>query len=302
MMLSRRIKCLAIAASLLLAECSIATVFAHVPFMRGTLSDFLVVPLVYFLLQAIRPFPPLPLAAAVFLFACAVETTQYFRLAAHLHLAPGSILYVLLGSTFSLTDMVVYLLGAVAACGLDGGVFETEDTARKELGAPPQPGECGMPAEIVVTDPLSITLKAHRLLFFQRVGVRASIVLPVVWLFVIWLFGVPDTGPMANAMLAVAIIATILPPLTFFAGRRFLKRAFKSIPAGSYAYRVDEQGVGWRSSIGSSQVNWQGFTRVYPFERLWILIIAERQFIALPAEQLDEATRALIQARISKRK
>ena len=100
-------------------EVLIATQLAHVPFVRGSLGDVLVVGLLYCLVLSLRDVDRPRLAAAVFLFACAVELTQYFELARLLGLRPGSVGWIVLGSTFQWTDILCYFVGCVAALVLD---------------------------------------------------------------------------------------------------------------------------------------------------------------------------------------
>ena len=118
-----------------------------------------------------------------------------------------------------------------------------------------------MLANLVVADPLTTTLQAHRLLFLKKIGLRICIVLPAMWLIALVLFALAKKDPLAYITLTLAFFVTILPPIAFFSTRRLLKKAFHSIPGGAYTYEIDELGVSWHSPIGGSQVNWQGFTR-----------------------------------------
>ena len=122
--------------------------------------------------------------------------------------------------------------------------------------------------------------------------------LPIIWLLVICVLVASIREPYGYVLVALASFATVLPPIAYFSAQRLLKKAFRSIPGGAYVYQIDEQGVSWHSPIGGSQVNWHGFTRVHKFKSFWVLIIAERQFVALPTDQLDESTRALILAKV----
>ncbi len=110
---------LGLALAIFAAEVLVATRLAHIPFIRGSVSDLLVVPLLYFAIRTFRRVPPAPLAAGLFVFACAVEVGQYFHLADVLGLPPGSLWHILLGNSFSLMDMLMYGLGSIAAFGLD---------------------------------------------------------------------------------------------------------------------------------------------------------------------------------------
>jgi hypothetical protein len=100
-------------------EVLIATRLAHVPFVRGSLGDVLVVMLLYCLVLSIRDVDRLHLAGAVFSFACLVELAQYFELARLLGLRPGSVASIVLGSTFQWTDILCYGVGSIVAVVLD---------------------------------------------------------------------------------------------------------------------------------------------------------------------------------------
>jgi hypothetical protein len=99
-------------------EILVATVFAGIPFIRGSMSDFLVVIFIHVAILTVYHINPTPLAIGVFLFAALIEVGQYFHFADALGLARGSLLSILLGNTFSLHDMLMYALGAVAAWSL----------------------------------------------------------------------------------------------------------------------------------------------------------------------------------------
>jgi Protein of unknown function (DUF2809) len=129
--MSIRNKYLGLALALFLLEVLIATRLARIPFIRGSLSDILVVALVYFLVQALRTVKPLPLAIGVFLLACAVEVTQYFHLARALHLPKGSLFVILAGSTFSFMDILMYLIGSVASLAADTWLFRPARSSKR---------------------------------------------------------------------------------------------------------------------------------------------------------------------------
>lgn len=125
-----RKKYLGLALAIFVLEVLVATRLAHVRFIRGSVSDFLVVPLICFTIQAFRRVEPATLSVGVFLFACAVEVAQYFHLAEALHLPVGGILFILLGNSFSVMDLLMYFLGGVAA-------FVVDDRLLKERSAAP---------------------------------------------------------------------------------------------------------------------------------------------------------------------
>jgi Protein of unknown function (DUF2809) len=111
-------------------EVLIATKLAHFKFIRENLGDFLVVPLIYFAIQAGRKMKPLPVSVGVFIFSCAVEVSQYFHLADALGFSQGGIFYILLGNYFSLMDLLMYFLGSVAAFLIDTWLFENRGSLR----------------------------------------------------------------------------------------------------------------------------------------------------------------------------
>ncbi|MBN1612784.1 MAG: DUF2809 domain-containing protein [Polyangiaceae bacterium] len=101
------------------SEVLIATRLADVPFVRGSLGDVLVVMLLYCLVLSLREVNRLRLAAAVFLFAVAVELAQCFDVARRLSFSPGSVGSIVLGSTFQWTDLLCYFVGCAGALALD---------------------------------------------------------------------------------------------------------------------------------------------------------------------------------------
>jgi hypothetical protein len=105
-------------------EVLIATKLAHFKFIRENIGDFLVVPLIYFAIQAIRQIKPWRLSMGVLIFSYAVEASQYFHLADVLQLPKGSILYILLGNYFSLMDLLMYFLGSITALLIDIWFFK----------------------------------------------------------------------------------------------------------------------------------------------------------------------------------
>lgn len=115
----RRLTYLLLALLLFGVEVLIATRLRHVPFVRSSLGDVLVVMLIYFAALAVRDVRRVPLAVGVFLFACAVETSQYLQLAPALGLRPGGVLWIVLGATFQWGDILCYLAGTVLALAAD---------------------------------------------------------------------------------------------------------------------------------------------------------------------------------------
>ena len=128
-----RTKHLSIALVVFIAEILVATIFSEVLFVRSFLSDFLVVILLYHLVKAFRAFAPLPLAIAVFLFSCVVEVSQYFHLADALGFPRGSLPSILLGTSFSWIDILMYFLGCLTSFGVDFFYFRKVELAQKTI-------------------------------------------------------------------------------------------------------------------------------------------------------------------------
>lgn len=106
-----------IAASLLfLIEVLIATQFKHYHFIRAYFGDFLVVILVYCTLAAFWQFEAKHLALGVFIFACIIELGQLFKLADILELTGTA--RIILGTSFSWEDILMYALGCLSIYGL----------------------------------------------------------------------------------------------------------------------------------------------------------------------------------------
>jgi len=106
---------LLITLGLFIIEVLIATTFSHNRFIRSYLGDYLVVILLYYLVKSFYDVSPLVLSILIFVFACGIEIAQYFRLADSLGLRPGSVLSILLGTSFSWIDILMYFAGSLTA-------------------------------------------------------------------------------------------------------------------------------------------------------------------------------------------
>ena len=110
-----RAKHLLITLVLFIIEVLIATTFSRSRFIRSYLGDYLVVILLYYLVKSFYDVSPLVLSILIFVFACGIEIAQYFRLADVLGLRPGSVLSILLGTSFSWMDILMYFTGCLTA-------------------------------------------------------------------------------------------------------------------------------------------------------------------------------------------
>jgi hypothetical protein len=85
--------------------------YAHDAIVRPYGGDFLVVILLYCFVKSFIDLPVLPVAGGVLLFAYAVEVSQYFQLVSLLGLENSRVAKILLGTTFSVIDLLLYTLG-----------------------------------------------------------------------------------------------------------------------------------------------------------------------------------------------
>ena len=104
----------ALGACLLLAVELVIGLYMHDRFIRPFVGDLLVVWLIFFLCRSllITSWPRLLLA--VWLFCCAVEFGQYWRLVEVLHLEQVPLARIVIGATFDGNDLLAYTLGALS--------------------------------------------------------------------------------------------------------------------------------------------------------------------------------------------
>lgn len=95
-------------------EVLIATLFSNIFFVRAYLGDVLVVMLLFTLVKSFIIIKNNQnLILGIFLFSCLVEWAQYFHIAEKLGLQPGSIMYIIVGNSFSWIDIVCYAAGCL---------------------------------------------------------------------------------------------------------------------------------------------------------------------------------------------
>ncbi|WP_259068009.1 DUF2809 domain-containing protein [Mucilaginibacter sp. X4EP1] len=85
--------------------------YMHDDFIRPYGGDFLVVILLYCVVKSFANWPVLPTAAGVLVFAYLIEISQYFHLIVLLGLQHSKAARLLLGTSFSFTDLLCYTLG-----------------------------------------------------------------------------------------------------------------------------------------------------------------------------------------------
>lgn len=103
---------------LLLIELSIALFVKH-SFIRGWLGDFLAVLLLYVFLRSFWNHSPRFTGMLVLFTAYWIECLQYFKLLNYLGLHEHPIISTILGTTFSIEDLIAYTLGVLFAFIVD---------------------------------------------------------------------------------------------------------------------------------------------------------------------------------------
>ncbi len=83
-------------------------------FIRHTFGDFLVVILVYCFLKSILNYKSYQIALVVFVISFVIEFLQLTSFLELLHLEQNKLAKIVLGSTFSISDLVAYTLGIIS--------------------------------------------------------------------------------------------------------------------------------------------------------------------------------------------
>ncbi|MDO3643345.1 DUF2809 domain-containing protein [Mucilaginibacter sp. L3T2-6] len=85
----------------------------HDTIVRPYGGDFLVVILIYCIIKSFVNMPPVTTALAVLMLSYIVEISQYFHLIKLLGLQHSNLAKILLGTSFSFTDILAYTLGII---------------------------------------------------------------------------------------------------------------------------------------------------------------------------------------------
>lgn len=97
---------------ILLLEVLIATAFKDIFFIRAYLGDVIVVMLIYTFIRSFFSIQSdVKLIFGILIFSFLVEFAQYFNIAEKLGFRPGSIMYIIVGNSFSWIDMLCYAVG-----------------------------------------------------------------------------------------------------------------------------------------------------------------------------------------------
>lgn len=96
-----------------LVEVLIATVLKNQFFIRAYLGDVIVVILLYTLVKSFLVIDSTKLILGIFAFSCFVEFAQFFKLADKLGFPEGSLMYIVVGNSFSWIDILCYGVGCL---------------------------------------------------------------------------------------------------------------------------------------------------------------------------------------------
>jgi len=108
------LKYLLITIVIFLVEVLIATKLKDIFFVRAYLGDVIVVMLLYtFIKSFFRITDNEKLILGILIFSCLVEFAQYFNIAEKLGFQPGSLMYIIIGNSFSWIDILCYTVGCL---------------------------------------------------------------------------------------------------------------------------------------------------------------------------------------------
>ena len=114
-----KFKYASLAIILFITEIIIAIWLTNYHFIRAYFGDFLVVILLFSLAKTINDFESEKLTVVIFMIATFLEIAQYFHVADILNLPNGSIARTLIGTHFSIYDLLMYAAGCITIFMLD---------------------------------------------------------------------------------------------------------------------------------------------------------------------------------------
>jgi hypothetical protein len=129
---------LVVAIALFIVEVAIARGYIPGAFVRNSVGDVLVIPLLYFILRGVTKATSAVALGAGLAAGLTAELLQFLHLADLLGLKPGSLPYIVLGNTFSWSDLLMYSIGGVLAAWFDIRVFQKR-RARHNAPQPRRP-------------------------------------------------------------------------------------------------------------------------------------------------------------------
>lgn len=113
MKLQFSLKYFLISVFIFLIEVLIATKLKDIFFVRAYLGDVIVVILLYTLVKSFFRVNNEKLIGGILIFSCIVEFAQYFNIAEKLGFREGSLMYIVIGNSFSWIDILCYAAGCL---------------------------------------------------------------------------------------------------------------------------------------------------------------------------------------------
>lgn len=107
------LKYLLISVFIFLIEVLIATELKDIFFVRAYLGDVIVVMLLYTLIKSFFRVNNEKLILGILIFSCLVELAQYFNIAEKIGFREGSLMYIVIGNSFSWIDILCYAAGCL---------------------------------------------------------------------------------------------------------------------------------------------------------------------------------------------
>ncbi|KAA2221456.1 ribosomal maturation YjgA family protein [Chryseobacterium sediminis] len=111
MKLQFSLKYLLLTVFIFLVEVLIATKLSHIFFVRAYLGDIIVVMLLYTFVKSFVKINNEKLILGILVFSFLIEFAQYFHIAEKLGFRPGSLMYIVIGNSFSWIDNLCYAVG-----------------------------------------------------------------------------------------------------------------------------------------------------------------------------------------------
>lgn len=97
--------------------------FSHTPFIRHFLGDVLVVILIYTFIKSFFLFNKKKTIIGVLIFSFLVEIFQYYKGIEWLGLQNNTLARIVIGTTFTITDLLAYSIGAVFVYVVEKFIF-----------------------------------------------------------------------------------------------------------------------------------------------------------------------------------
>ncbi|CAM2812481.1 DUF2809 domain-containing protein [Chryseobacterium flavum] len=96
-----------------LVEVFIAVKLENIFFIRAYLGDVIVVMFLYALVKSFFKVNDHKLILGILIFSCVVEFAQYFNIAEKSGFRHGSLMYIVIGNSFSWIDILCYIAGCL---------------------------------------------------------------------------------------------------------------------------------------------------------------------------------------------